>query len=70
MPRTTLHSAQIPHQGNNFAGQNYTGFSNPEMDELIDSIEVELDREKRAAQRWRSLPMIYTWRSCPFAEPA
>ena len=58
VPRTTLHSAHIPHQDNNFAGQNYTGFRNAEMDELLESIEVELNRPKRK-QMWRRLQEIY-----------
>lgn len=59
VPRTTLHSAHIPSEGNNFAGQNYTGFSNDEMDGLLERIEVELDRTKRKAL-WRRLQDIYT----------
>ncbi|MEE9318679.1 MAG: peptide ABC transporter substrate-binding protein [Rhodospirillales bacterium] len=58
VPRTTLHSAHIPHKDNNFAGQNYTGFRNAEMDELLEAIEVELDRTKRA-RLWRRLQDIY-----------
>ncbi|NQU62012.1 MAG: peptide ABC transporter substrate-binding protein [Rhodospirillales bacterium] len=58
VPRTTLHSAHIPHRDNNYAGQNYTGFRNAEMDELLESIEVELDRPKRA-KLWRRLQEIY-----------
>ncbi len=58
VPRTTLHSAHVPHEGNNFAGQNYTGFKNAEMDELIDRIEVELNRGERA-KLWRRLQQIY-----------
>ena len=58
VPRTTLHSAHIPSPGNNFAGQNYTGFNNAEMDRLIDKIEVELDRETRRAL-WRRIQEIY-----------
>ncbi len=58
VPRTTLHSAHIPHSGNNFSGQNYTGFKNAEVDQLIDRIEVELDRDKRRAL-WRRLQEIY-----------
>jgi len=58
LPRTTLHSSHIPTEENNFAGQNFTGFSNPEMDDLIDKIEVELDREKRKAL-WKRLQEIY-----------
>ena len=58
VPRTTLHSAHVPTKANNFSGQNYSGFANPEMDDLIDRIEVELDREKRRAL-WHRLQAIY-----------
>ena len=58
VPRTTLHSSQIPSEKNNWSGQNYPGYSNPRMDELIDAIEVELDRPKRVAL-WRELQQLY-----------
>ena len=58
VPRTTLHSDQIPTPENNFAGQNYTGFRDAEMDALIDRIEVELDRAARR-RMWRRLQQIY-----------
>jgi peptide/nickel transport system substrate-binding protein len=58
VPRTTLHSAYIPRKDNNYAGQNYTGFKNKEVDQLIDSIEVQLDKNKRA-QMWSRLQHIY-----------
>ena len=58
MPRTTLHSTQIPTADNNYAGQNYTGFVDPEVDDLIDRIEVELDRTVRS-QMWRRLQELY-----------
>jgi peptide/nickel transport system substrate-binding protein len=58
VPRTTLHSSHIPTPANNFAGQNYTTFRNAEMDDLIDRIEVELDREKRRIM-WRRIQEIY-----------
>ena len=58
VPRTTLHSAHIPHAGNNFSGQNYTGFKNKEMDALLEVIETELDREKRR-KLWSRLQHIY-----------
>ena len=58
VPRTTLHSAHVPTKANNFSGQNYSGFANPEMDDLIDRIEVELDREKRRVL-WHRLQAIY-----------
>jgi len=58
VPRTTLYSDQIPTAENNWAGQNYTGFKNAEMDSLIDAIEIELDRDKRKAL-WSRLQRLY-----------
>jgi len=58
VPRTTLHSAHIPSESNNYAGQNYTGFKNAEMDNLVEMIEIQLDRAKRKAM-WRRLQEIY-----------
>ncbi len=58
VPRTTLHSDHIPTADNNWAGQNYTGFKNKEVDALIEAIEVELDRDKRR-ELWRRLQHIY-----------
>ena len=54
VPRSTLHSEEIPTEANGWAGQNSTGYKNPEMDELIDAIEIELDREKRRAMWHRA----------------
>ncbi len=58
VPRSTLHSTMIPTAANNWSGQNYTGYSNPEVDSLLDRIEVELDREKRRAL-WAELQAAY-----------
>jgi peptide/nickel transport system substrate-binding protein len=58
VPRTTLHSAEIPRPDNNWSGQNFTGFRRDDVDALIDAIELELDRDKRAAL-WRELQAIY-----------
>jgi len=58
VPRTILHSEEIPTADNGWAGQNYAGYVNPEVDQLIDDIEVELDRDKRKAMWWR-LQEIY-----------
>jgi peptide/nickel transport system substrate-binding protein len=58
VPRSTLHSNEIPRPENNYSGQNYTGYASKAMDELIDKIEVELDREKRKAL-WRKLQELY-----------
>ena len=58
VPRTSLHSAHIPTEANGWAGQNYPGFKNAEMDELIEKIEVELDKPTRK-KLWRRLQEIY-----------
>ncbi len=58
VPRTTLHSDSIPTEANNWGGQNYTGYVNPEMDALLESIELELDREERR-KLWDRLQQIY-----------
>ncbi len=47
-PRSTLHSMSIPTKQNSWAGQNFPGYSNPQMDKMIDELEKELDFEKRA----------------------
>jgi peptide/nickel transport system substrate-binding protein len=58
VPRTSLHSDEIPRAERNFSGQNYTGFRNAEMDALLEAIPIELDREKRRAL-WHRLQAIY-----------
>jgi len=58
VPRTTLHSTQIPSAENNWSGQNYTGFRSAEMDALIEAVEIELDRDKRRAL-WSRIQAIY-----------
>src|SRR5436853_7938583 len=49
VPRSILHSNEVPDAANGFAGQNAAGFKNAEMDRLIDALEIELDRDKRKA---------------------
>jgi peptide/nickel transport system substrate-binding protein len=58
VPRTIMHSEEIPTAANAWVGQNYAGYVNPEVDQLIDGIEIELDRDKRRAMWWR-LQEIY-----------
>jgi peptide/nickel transport system substrate-binding protein len=47
VPRSTLHSEEIPTEKNGWSGQNYPGYSNPEMDKALDAAERELDPGKR-----------------------
>ncbi|WP_237217055.1 peptide ABC transporter substrate-binding protein [Falsiroseomonas oryziterrae] len=58
VPRSTLHSDEIPRAERNWSGQNYTGFRNAEMDQLLEAIPIELDRERRRAL-WQRLQAIY-----------
>lgn len=77
VPRTTMHSSMIPTAENNWAGQNYTGYSNPEVDRIIDDLEVTCeDPEKQAL--WDRLQTIYAedlpalplyYRAMPFILP-
>ena len=47
VPRSTLHSTEIPTAATNWSGQNYPGFRDAEMDALIEALPVELDPAKR-----------------------
>ncbi|WP_239451436.1 peptide ABC transporter substrate-binding protein [Elioraea rosea] len=58
VPRTILHSSEIPREETNWSGQNYTGFRNAEMDELIERIPVTLDKDERRPM-WRRVQEIY-----------
>jgi peptide/nickel transport system substrate-binding protein len=58
VPRTIFYSNEIPDAANGYSGQNATGFTNPEMDRLIDETEVELDPEKRKAL-WAQMQRLY-----------
>lgn len=59
VPRSTLHSTMIPTETNNWAGQNYTGYTNPKMDKIIDDVEVVCEPEKNM-QLWHDLQMLYS----------
>ena len=55
-PRSIFRSNEIPTEANVYAGENLSDYKNPEMDRIIDALEVELDPDKRkilwaAAQR-------------------
>jgi peptide/nickel transport system substrate-binding protein len=58
VPRSSLHSDEIPRAERNWSGQNYGGFRNAEMDALLEAIPIELDREKRRVL-WHRLQAIY-----------
>ena len=77
VPRTTLHSESIPTAENAWAGQNQPGIRNAEMDALIDTIERELDADKRKVL-WARMQRIYVdeawvmplfFRADPFVVP-
>jgi peptide/nickel transport system substrate-binding protein len=58
VPRAVLRSDEIPAAEHGYAGENFTGFRSAEADRLIDRIEVELNRSKRAAL-WERLQRLY-----------
>ncbi len=47
-PRSTLHSSMIPSAANSWAGQNYPGYKNLEVDRWIEKLEEELNPKGRA----------------------
>lgn len=77
VPRSTLHSKEIPTAENGWSGQNYPGYANPQMDKALDDAERELDVDKRralfaeiqklAADDLPSLPLFF--RVDPFVIP-
>ena len=77
VPLSTLKSDQIPSAENGWSGQNYPGYANPRMDELIDAIERELDPGARLPL-WAELQTLYAtdlpalplfYRSNPYVFP-
>jgi len=77
VPRTTMHSSEIPTKENNYAGQNYSGINLAELDQLIENLEGELSSAKRTPM-WERFQQIYTeelpifplyWRSNAFILP-
>ena len=58
VPRATMHSTQIPNEDNGYSGQNYTSFVDPEIDQLIEDVENELDPDARLP-KWYRIQEIY-----------
>lgn len=58
IPRTTLHSTMIPTQDNSYAGQNYLGYKNARMDEILDDLEVVCTKKENTAL-WHELQDLY-----------
>jgi peptide/nickel transport system substrate-binding protein len=58
VPRSILYSSEIPGTANAFAGENLPGFKSPEMDRLIDALEIELDPAKRRSL-WAEAQRLY-----------
>ena len=57
--KTSFHSSQIPSARNGWSGQNYLGWSNPKVDEILEKMEGEFDSKKRI-QLAQSFLKIYT----------
>jgi len=77
VPRTTLHSETIPTDANGWSGQNYPGYSNPELDKILDDVEVVCEPKANQAL-WNRLQTIYSnelpvlplyFRATPFILP-
>jgi peptide/nickel transport system substrate-binding protein len=47
VPRTTLHSTEVPTAENGWSGQNFPGYRNAQMDKALDGAEGELEPAKR-----------------------
>lgn len=77
VPRSVLHSSEIPTAENNYAGQNYTGVNIPELDAAIEAVETGLTLEERLPH-WETIQQIYSdelpvlplfWRPNPYIYP-
>lgn len=58
VPRTTLHSEMIPTEENAWAGQNYTGYADQEMDQILEDLELVCEPYKNQAL-WERLQIKY-----------
>jgi peptide/nickel transport system substrate-binding protein len=46
-PKSNLHTSQIPSEKNGWSGQNGGGYSNPEVDKLVEDLDLEFNAAKR-----------------------
>ena len=58
-PVATLSTDGIPTASNNYGGQNYSHFSHPSMDRLINELQAELDPTKRKLL-WIQMQKVFT----------
>jgi len=58
IPKTTLHSSMIPSGANNHAGQNYAGYTNKNVDKIIENLETVCEPKANQAL-WNKLQGIY-----------
>lgn len=58
IPRTTLHSSQVPTAENGWSGQNYPGYRDAEMDQVLDDLETQCAPERQQAL-WQRLQEKY-----------
>lgn len=57
-PKTTLHSTMIPSIDNGYAGQNFGGYKNANMDSYIDRLETECGDETQK-KLWHDMQALY-----------
>jgi len=57
-PRNGYATSGIPSEANGHGGENYSGFSNPRFDQLVDAAEREFDPGKQRAL-WAEMQKIY-----------
>ena len=58
IPRSLLHSSMIPSAANGYSGQNYPGLANPELDRVLDDLEVVCEPKANRAL-WARLQQLY-----------
>ncbi|MFN3453930.1 MAG: peptide ABC transporter substrate-binding protein, partial [Pseudobdellovibrio sp.] len=46
-PKSTFSTKNIPTAKNGWSGQNYMGWSNPQVDKILEALDTEMSHEKR-----------------------